>query len=67
MLKRILTLGVTLISGAFALQLAVTSANADYRCNPRFPNCKYGTEGGRTNGSGIPKPKPTQTKSQQQH
>ena len=28
MLKRILTLGVTLISGAFALQLAVTSANA---------------------------------------
>jgi hypothetical protein len=24
-------------------------------------------EGGRTNGSGIPKPKPTQTKSQEQH
>ena len=65
MLKRILILGVTVISGAFALQLTVTSANADYRCNPRFPNCKYGTEGGRTNGSGIPKP--TQPKPQQQH
>ena len=65
MLKIILTLGVTLISGALILQLAVTSANADYRCNPRFPNCKYGAEGGRTNGSGIPKP--TQPKPQQQH
>ena len=42
MLKSILILGATLISGAFALQLAVTSASADYRCNPRFPNCKYG-------------------------